>query len=186
MENRKGNWITTYSGNKFYPLDVRPEDILIEDIAHALSQICRFGGQCKNFYSVAQHSINVYLDLKENGYNEEIQLFGLLHDGSEAYIGDIPTPIKYKLSEYLEIEDPIQNLIFSSFHLPTYNEEIHKIIKESDKSIFYNEAIRLMKDTNNWISNNEYRKINIDTSFQNMEEVKNEFLDIAKILTKKK
>ena len=56
---RRGDWMQTHSGLRFYPLDPRPEDIRIEDIAHALPMICRFNGHCSRFYSVAEHSLNV-------------------------------------------------------------------------------------------------------------------------------
>ena len=58
-QGRKGDWILTYSGIEFWPLDPRPEDVRIEDIAHALSMQCRFAGHCDRFYSVAEHSIRV-------------------------------------------------------------------------------------------------------------------------------
>src|ERR1700693_75116 len=54
---RKGDWIQTFTGRQFWPLDPRPEEVCIEDIAHGLSNECRFAGQCRSFYSVAQHSV---------------------------------------------------------------------------------------------------------------------------------
>jgi hypothetical protein len=88
-------------GRRFYPFDPRPEEIHIEDIAGALSRICRFGGHTRDFYSVAQHSVMV-----SQVCAPEDALWGLLHDAAEAYIGDLPRPIKrhssmmnYRLSE---------------------------------------------------------------------------------------
>lgn len=58
-DDRRGDWIQTFTGRRFWPLDPRPEDVCIEDIAHALSLKCRFGGHCTRFYSVAEHSVHV-------------------------------------------------------------------------------------------------------------------------------
>src|SRR6266496_1501995 len=85
----KGGAIMTYSGELITPLNPDPDDIQIEDIAHALSNQCRFSGHCKQFYSVAEHSCRVS-DL----CSYEHQLGGLLHDGTEAYLSDIARPIK--------------------------------------------------------------------------------------------
>lgn len=84
---RDNHWLVTYTGKQFWPLDPRPEDICIEDIAHALSNICRFGGHCRQFYSVAQHSVLVSMACTDS-------LWGLHHDDSEAYLGDIVRPLK--------------------------------------------------------------------------------------------
>ena len=86
---RTGNWMQTFSGMKYYPHDPRPEDFKIEDIAHALSMLCRYNGQCQEFMSVGQHSVLMsYYVSKENA------LWALLHDASDAYMGDMIRPIK--------------------------------------------------------------------------------------------
>ena len=87
---RLGDWIQTSSGQVFYPLDPRPEEIHIEDIAHSLSMQCRFLGHCRDFYSVAEHSVRVARELPP-----ELQKWGLLHDAAEAYLGDMVRPLKY-------------------------------------------------------------------------------------------
>jgi hypothetical protein len=86
---RKGDWMQTYTGRQFWPIDPRADEIDIVDIAHALSQQCRFAGHCKSFYSVATHSWHT-----SNVCNSENALWGLLHDAAEAYLVDLPTPIK--------------------------------------------------------------------------------------------
>lgn len=85
--------IRTFTDKKFYFLDIRPEHICIEDIAHSLSNICRYGGHCKQFYSVAEHSI-ACCDRMGNGEDASVRLWALLHDAAEAYIGDICKPLK--------------------------------------------------------------------------------------------
>lgn len=142
---RKGDWITTYSGKKFYPMDPRPEDIDTFDIAQSLARLCRFNGHCTTFYSVAQHCVLVSLmcDPKD-------ALWGLIHDASEAYVGDIPTPIK-RLPEfafYREAEDKVQNLICDCFNLP-YEKPVS--VSLADKRILATEARDLtMTEGRNW------------------------------------
>lgn len=113
---RIGDWIQTYSGVIFYPLDPRPEEIRIEDIAHSLSLLCRFAGHCREFYSVAQHSVLVSAQLPA-----DLKLWGLLHDASEAYLVDLPRPLKH-FSElgrhYCEIEARLMRVICWKFGLP--------------------------------------------------------------------
>jgi uncharacterized protein len=107
-------WIQTYTGKKFYPQRPTPESIDIIDIAHALSNQCRFTGHTREFYSVAQHCVLVsYLCKKGNA------LYGLLHDLSEAYIVDLPSPIKRlpELAGYRLLEKKIQRAIYDKFGL---------------------------------------------------------------------
>jgi len=85
---RIGDWIETYTGKQFYPLDPYPEDIDVRDIAHALSNLCRFTGHCRAFYSVAEHSIYVSTHVPKT-----MALQALFHDAPEAYIADISGPL---------------------------------------------------------------------------------------------
>ena len=95
MSDRKGNWIQTYTGKKFWILDPRPGDFCKEDIAHALSMKCRYNGHSKIFYSVAQHCVLATIEcLRRYSPNYNLALWMLLHDLGEAYLPDIPTPIK--------------------------------------------------------------------------------------------
>ncbi len=87
---RGGYSMQTFSRTMFYPLDPHPEDVHIVDIAHALANICRFGGHAKRFYSVAQHSV-----LVSRIVQPEDALHGLMHDAAEAYVGDVVRPIKH-------------------------------------------------------------------------------------------
>lgn len=101
-------WIETVSGKKFYFLDPQPDQIDIEDIATALSHNCRYTGQSKGFYSVAEHSVAV-CELTGN------TLEGLLHDASEAYLQDIASPVKAYLANYKELEDVVMRAIAAKF-----------------------------------------------------------------------
>jgi uncharacterized protein len=84
-------WIQTYTGGQFWPLDPRAADVCAEDIAHALSLVCRYGGHCKAHFSVAQHSVLVAELCPHH------QLQGLLHDAAEAYLGDQVQSLKQEL-----------------------------------------------------------------------------------------
>lgn len=90
---RRGDWFQSIKGRKVWPLDPRPEDVDIEEIAQALSHICRFGGHVPGGpYSVAQHSVYVSRCVAET--RPDLAILGLLHDAPEAYLGDIIRPIK--------------------------------------------------------------------------------------------
>lgn len=106
--------ITTFSGEKFNPLNPDVEKIKIGDIAHALSMLCRANGHFKSFYSVAQHSINCANEAKARGYSLRVQLACLLHDASEAYLSDITRPVKEKFTQYHEFEKNLQNVIMQN------------------------------------------------------------------------
>lgn len=111
--SRKGAWIQTYTGIQFWPMDPRPEEIDIRDIAHALSMLCRFNGHCQSFYSVAEHCVHV-----SSIVAPENQLWGLLHDAAEAYLSDIPRPIKQVLPDFKRFEDHLLTVIAKRFSLP--------------------------------------------------------------------
>lgn len=107
-----GPWIETFTGLKFHLLDPQPEDICIEDIAHALSNQCRYTGHVKRFYSVAEHSLHVSL------LSATFPLAGLMHDASEAYIADLSRPIKQCTpvgEPYYVIENKIMKAIGEKF-----------------------------------------------------------------------
>ena len=179
---RNGFVQETYTG-EFWAFDPQSEDVNIEDIAHGLSLICRYAGQCKHFYSVAQHCLNVCKDLKDLGYDKNIQLYGLLHDATEVYISDLPKPFKVTIPEYNKAEERIEEAILQRFNLPPYNETLKQIIKISDNEVLYNEAKVLMNNKDNWATKNLRRELDIDTSFRDMKEVEKEYLKTFKELT---
>ena len=86
------NLMQTYSGRRIDRFDLDPARVDIVDIAHSLANTCRFGGHCREFYSVAEHCVRVSSVVPKTD-----ALWGLMHDAAEAYIGDIPTPIKLNL-----------------------------------------------------------------------------------------
>ena len=117
MNVRMGSWIKTYSGIHFYPQDPRPEDFNIIDIAHSLSNQCRFSGHVRQFYSVSQHSLLVADLVQRSGAGNIEMLSALLHDATEAYLVDVPRPIKPYLKEYKSIEANVAAVIARKFGL---------------------------------------------------------------------
>ena len=138
-------WIETYSGRRFCPTDPNPEAIVIQDIAHALSMQCRFSGHSSKFYSVAQHSVGVsYL------CDAQDALWGLLHDASEAYLVDIPHPLKAsgQFDDYIKFEKRMMEAVCQRFNLPALEPAS---VKKADKMLLAMEFKVLMKhrcDTN--------------------------------------
>lgn len=119
-DRRAGDWIQTFTRRRFWPLDPRPEDFDIKDIAHALSNLCRFTGHCRDFYSVAQHSVLVSRAVEAADVTDRRMLLtALLHDAAEAYIGDINRPLKRQegMTAYRAIEARIEAVIAERFGL---------------------------------------------------------------------
>jgi hypothetical protein len=130
--------IDTFSGLRFWPLDPDPAKILIEDIAHALAHQCRFGGHASKFYSVAEHSVHVsQLCLPEHA------LWGLLHDASEAYLVDLPRPLKLlaEFAPYREAERRLQRVIAVRFGLQP---DQPASVAEADDTMLWIEAHSLL------------------------------------------
>lgn len=131
-----GDTIRTFKGHYLNVFDPKPESIDIEDIAHALSHVCRFAGHTRIFYSVAQHSIEVM-----KMCSRENRLAGLLHDASEAYMCDLPRPIKRNLPEYKNIEENLMGVIAQKFGLEY---PFHPEIKKADEYQLHIEYCFLM------------------------------------------
>ncbi|MBC8016880.1 MAG: phosphohydrolase [Sporomusaceae bacterium] len=129
------NGILTYTNTLFYPLHPHVDEVKIEDIAHALSQMCRANGHFKTFYSVGQHSINCAREAKARGLSDRMQLACLLHDASEAYISDITRPVKCYLDEYRKIENNLQKVIYEKFDIEYLTDEEYKEIQDIDNAL---------------------------------------------------
>lgn len=135
LANKQHFWIQTHSGRQYYPTDPRPGDILMDDVAHALSMQCRYVGHCSRFYSVAEHSIYV-----SKLVPREHALAGLLHDAQEAYIHDISRPLKASLPDYKAIEELNWFVIAARFGLPL---ELPKCVKQADGDMLFVERRQL-------------------------------------------
>ena len=144
---------TTFSGNRINYQDIDPEQISVVDISHSLSQLCRFAGHTKYFYSVAQHCLNCMEVAKEvYGANIETQYWMLMHDAAEAYISDIPRGFKQYIDEIIEAESMLQYQIMLSVLGLRQNIHFFKIFalninenitNEIDDRVLVTEAINL-------------------------------------------
>lgn len=122
--------IRTFTGKYVNVFDPNPDTIVIEDIAHALSMLPRWGGHCPYFFSVAQHSVNVSQSIDDRYKCKGHQLAGLLHDASEAYLIDLPRPIKQHMPHYKQIEDKLMKVISAKFG---FEYPFHFTVKDSDE-----------------------------------------------------
>jgi len=129
-------WVQTFTGGMFFPLAPRREDIDIRDIAHSLSMQCRFNGHCRVFYSVAEHSVRV-----SHAVPEKHALWGLLHDAAEAYLTDLPKPVKDQMPSFIELEDELLGFLLNYFGLSM---PMPPEVKLADVQLLMTEARDLM------------------------------------------
>lgn len=142
-DGRYGDWMVTYTGKKFYPLDPRPDELCIEDIAHALANQCRYNGHCNYFYSVAEHSCLVAQAVKDAGGTLDEIFAALMHDANEAYYGDIIRPMKHQpeiAAVWKPIESHLQKMIYAWAGLPTAEPSI---VKQMDTALLHHECAAL-------------------------------------------
>ena len=128
--------ILTVGGHLFNFEDPSDSIFTIEDIAHALSNICRYNGHCKSYYSVAQHSVLVSQLL-----SEEYALQGLLHDAHEAFVGDMTTMLKRLIPEYRVYEDIAAAEVRARFNIPF---ELHESVHEADMVALMTERLNFL------------------------------------------
>jgi 5'-deoxynucleotidase YfbR-like HD superfamily hydrolase len=165
MTERSGDWFQTYSGGKFWPLDPKPEEVDIKDIARALSMTCRFNGHVEKFYSVAEHSVHVHRIYINRLYAQapdtdskqamsvfdflkspQAQLCALLHDAAEAYMGDVIRPIKRSVPVLKEMEEPILAAVLQKFGLQEVALMAHHSIVEADEIALITEKRDVVAD----------------------------------------
>jgi hypothetical protein len=151
MNEYEDHWITTASGKKLHFRDPREGEIDIKDIAHGLALCCRFNGQCKTFYSVAEHSIRVADNVPDIPV---LKLRALLHDAHEAYLSDVPRPIKADMPQYKAIADHLQFRIHCKFNCTIENEDMagycNGAVKNADDIMLSTEKEFLMVGVEDW------------------------------------
>lgn len=182
---RTGDWMQTFSGRQFWPMDPRPNEIFIEDIAHALANLCRYGGHCLRFYSVAEHSV-----LMARAVSPENKLWALMHDAAEAYLVDVPRPIKRFLSGYALTESRIIRRIADRYNLPFNGGdgwgpvELPIEVEQADLRILADEKHQNMRQGPSWDLLDEVQPLGVTLQFWTPEQAEHEFLDTFAELTK--
>lgn len=132
----RGSWMQTFTGRQFYPLAAEVEDVDPLDIAHALSLICRYGGHVTEFYSVAEHCL-----LMSRAVPPEDALWALLHDATEAYVGDMVRPLKHHMPEYRLVEDRLMTVIARRFSV---DDDMPSAVKDADNRILLDERAAVL------------------------------------------
>ena len=136
ISKKRGDWIQTFSGRRFYPADPRAEDMDIGDVAHALSMICRFNGHTRWHYSVAQHAV-----LSARQAPREHAFEALHHADTEAWIADLTRPVKHMLPPYVKMEAKIDRVKCKWLGLP---HPMSSAVKMIDNRMLVTEASQLL------------------------------------------
>jgi hypothetical protein len=155
--------IQTYSGRLFRPLDPDAGEIVIDDIVHALAHQCRFGGHSRTYYSVAQHSCLVADVVASRDGDRVARRWALLHDASEAYLVDLPHPLKHAEfgALYRAAEDKLMRAVCERFGLPP---DPPPVVKDVDRAMLATERRALMAPGFDWpeLSGVESLEVEID------------------------
>jgi uncharacterized protein len=167
------SWILTASNKQIDFLNPDPNQITIEDIATGLSNQPRFAGQLSTFYSVAEHCIimeRLFIQLHnpdegkgERGWVGKVSRAILLHDATEAYMCDVPTPLKNLMPDYLMIEDRLNNRIRDKFKI-SYGPGVQNQVKKYDLIMLKNEALARGTETH-WLSDEKYKDVPVIPNF---------------------
>ena len=144
-----GPYLQTVSGRWVNPFDPDPEQIDASDIARALANQCRFGGHSRVFYSVAQHSVIVSQLVEQHGGDVEDVFAALMHDASEAYLGDMPHPLKHRSplgAAFKAAEDHLEEAIRDRFRIKADVPEI----KRADRALLATERRAFSAEDWHW------------------------------------
>ena len=168
-------YISTYTGIRFDPAQPDAEGIAIEDIAHALSLLCRGNGHVSKYWSVAQHSILCAREAAARELPDRLVLACLLHDAGECYLSDVPRPFKKELPGYRELEDRLLGLIYTRFLGSPLTKEEEQAVREIDDGALYYDLRELIH--NEQSGTEPQFHVIPDYSFRPFHEVEQEFLD---------
>ncbi|AZV77703.1 hypothetical protein EBB79_07235 [Parasedimentitalea marina] len=164
-----GPTIALHSGSYFDFEDPESSNFTIDDVAHGLSQICRFTGQCKRFYSVAEHSVHASHNVPA-GFEME----ALMHDAPEAFVGDISKPLKTLLPDYKIIEDRAEAVVLARFGITP---PLSPQVKLTDLKMLRAEQVKATGNQDVWPIVAELNATDITLEFWQPEEAKRRFLE---------
>ena len=170
------DYITTYTGIRFYPSAPDAEGICIEDIAHALSFLSRGNGHISRFWSVAQHSILCAQEAAAREWPVRLVLACLLHDASECYLSDVPRPFKNKLTGYREHEEPLLKMIYTRYLGSDLTDQEKRMVREIDDGALYYDLKELLH--NEQSETDPQFHIVPDYKERPFEEVEKEYLEL--------
>jgi len=177
---REKIWCETYSGMRVYPTYFQECGVNIEDIAHALSNQCRYNGHTKKFYSVAEHCVHMCDYAMDEGRTAAEGLHALLHDACEAYIGDIPRPIKCAVPKLKEVETEIDRVIGKVFGLPAKKPDW---LDELDARIVVDERAQAMSRSGHKWVHDVLEPLGVIIGFWKPQDAKLLFLRRYRVLT---
>lgn len=159
-----GSAIKLHSGKYLNLIDPQPDQFDLEDVAVPLGRICRFGGHCKTFYSVAEHSWHCYDVGRRDGLPNAALRALLMHDATEAFLGDVVRPLKAMLPDYREIEKRIESVIAARFFVDFKPHA--DLIQEIDLAVLLAERRQLfVPDSVVWNGQDDAREVQINLMF---------------------
>lgn len=175
---RHGSFMQTATGRQFWPMDPRADEVFIEDIAHSLSLQCRYAGHCLRFYSVAEHSVLIARHLAAK-HAPEVALWGLLHDASEAYLVDVPRPVKPYLTGYKVAEAAVMEVVCQRFGLPPFDmpPEVH----DADNRIIADELVNMVPM--DWHARYAGKELGVRLRYWSPDKAREEFMATFEALT---
>lgn len=172
------NKIKVAKGHYVDLIEPDPSTIEIESIAAALSKICRFGGHCPKFYSVAEHCVHAAILAQDFGFGREAMRAVLLHDAAEAYIGDMVRPIKVSMPSFYELESRIERAIELAFgirfaeHIDTIT-RFDRMMLKAEKRCFWPD------DTSKWTGFDQIEDCAVSFSLHTPSTAERWFLSVA-------
>lgn len=169
-------WTLNRSGEKFCFDSLETNRYLLDDIAHALSNVCRFGGMTSKFYSVAEHSVLVAAALYRDTLDPKMALDGLFHDATEAYIGDIVSPMKDFFPDLREYEKRIDAAIRTAHGKSGVPPFQRKLTKQYDQRILLDEARKMMPTHPDWRVDPALKPLDVNIQFWGPGEAKSAWI----------
>ena len=177
-----GPYLQTVSGRWVNPFDPDPDQLDAGDIARALANQCRFGGHCRVFYSVAQHSVIVSRLVEERGGDAEDVFAALMHDASQAYLGDMPHPLKHRSplgAAFKEAEDHLEQALREHFRIKVEVPEI----KRADRALLATERRAFSDEAWHWPELEGVEPLDLDLEAWSPDEAEQAFTQRYEALT---